>query len=209
MKGDPLATFANARKSFWLTQGLEPATVGFPLNRLISVPKTTYSELCGLIFFKKNRKKPSHCNSRTLFSQDKCFDFDLPSIWGITLSKQLSNQGRRWDNYINLMISRFTSVHEDRHFTANFENGRKWPIIETGQNSRLSKRDKIDFWNGNKIADYFFTGQVISAIIRDNWHRKNTKYVTKTAMCWTKMPWVFRKIGYLTPDTIWFYLSQV
>ena len=74
MKGDPLATFANARKSFWLTQGLEPATVWFPLNRLTSVPKTTYNELCGLIFFKK---KPSHCSSRTLFSKDKYFDFDF------------------------------------------------------------------------------------------------------------------------------------
>ena len=29
--------FANARKSFWLKQGLELATTGFPLNRLVEV----------------------------------------------------------------------------------------------------------------------------------------------------------------------------
>ena len=35
-----LSVFANARKSFWLTQGLEPVTAGFPVNRLKSVLKS-------------------------------------------------------------------------------------------------------------------------------------------------------------------------
>ena len=49
---DPLVScgFANAGKSFRLKQGLEPATVGFPLNRLTHVTKKRYiqGELCGL-----------------------------------------------------------------------------------------------------------------------------------------------------------------
>ena len=39
-----LSSFANARKYFWLKQGLEPATAGFPLNRLSSVPKMVHTE---------------------------------------------------------------------------------------------------------------------------------------------------------------------
>ena len=38
-RGDILVSsgFANIRKSFWLRQGREPVTAGFPLNRLVEV----------------------------------------------------------------------------------------------------------------------------------------------------------------------------
>ena len=39
LKNIPLVSlsFANARKRFWQKQGLEPVTIGFPLNRLVEV----------------------------------------------------------------------------------------------------------------------------------------------------------------------------
>ena len=42
LEGGPfsLVQFAKARDSCWLKDGLEPATVGFSLNRLRSVPKS-------------------------------------------------------------------------------------------------------------------------------------------------------------------------
>ena len=45
-RGEPSVSsaFANARKSFWLKQGLEHVTAGFPVNRLKSVLKSgTYT----------------------------------------------------------------------------------------------------------------------------------------------------------------------
>ena len=79
-KGDPLETknifekksvpkknlsvssaFANARKSFWLKQGFEPATAGCPLNRLKSVLKS------GTYRVDEKKRKTSHCISRALF----------------------------------------------------------------------------------------------------------------------------------------------
>ena len=35
--------FTSAQKSFWLNQGLEPATAWFPLKRITSVPSYTKS----------------------------------------------------------------------------------------------------------------------------------------------------------------------
>ena len=46
------SAFANARKSFWLKQGLEPVTAGFTVNRVKSVLQ---DEVCGVT--KKKEKK--------------------------------------------------------------------------------------------------------------------------------------------------------
>ena len=57
MKGDPSVPsgFANARKNFWLKQGLEPATAGFPLNRIKSVLKMVHGGWA-LLSDKKEKK---------------------------------------------------------------------------------------------------------------------------------------------------------
>ena len=47
------SAFANARKSFWLKQGLEPVTVGFTVNRVKSVKWYIRDEACGLTKKKK------------------------------------------------------------------------------------------------------------------------------------------------------------
>ena len=67
LKGDPLVLsgFPNARKRFWLKQGLEPATVGFPINRLTSVSKSGTYRVRSVVWRKKN-KETSPCISQAL-----------------------------------------------------------------------------------------------------------------------------------------------
>ena len=54
LKGDALVSygFANARKSFWMKQGLEPATAGFPLNQLTSTKMCSPKKEVFLLRFK-------------------------------------------------------------------------------------------------------------------------------------------------------------
>ena len=67
-RGDPSVSsaFANARKTLWLKQELEPVTAGFTVNRVKSTKKYIHNEVCGMT--KKKEKKTSHCNSRALFT---------------------------------------------------------------------------------------------------------------------------------------------
>ena len=67
-RGDYLvsSSFTNARNSFQLKQGLQPATAGFLLNRLPSVPKSDTYRVSSVVW---RKKKSSHCMSPALLSK--------------------------------------------------------------------------------------------------------------------------------------------
>ena len=98
-KGDPSVSsgFANAGKSFWLKQGFEPETTGFPLNRLVELIKLTKSvsslvlrksHYYSLLYLRKRRLKNLRANLIAL----KLFcNFHIHMFFGKKMFSNINN----------------------------------------------------------------------------------------------------------------------